>query len=104
MSALTVPTIRHTSALCNGYSRGYFCTRPLDHEARHAATYPSAILGRSVVVEVWGTDVHQAARERGQAAITLRANERLLQVVDLIDAGVDPDAAWSSVEAEAAAS
>lgn len=73
------------------------CFRRQGHGGRHAF-----IGGTGRVWDVWGDDVHQAARERGRAALTEKANERLTCVVDLIAGGAEPDDAWASVEQDAA--
>ena len=100
MSTLIVPGVPAVPACLDarGDGHGLLCTRPRGHGAgRHAASYPVGP-GRRAVVEVWGEDVHAEARQRGRDAINERANERVMQVIDLIAAGVDPDKAWATVE------
>lgn len=76
------------------YAGGPRCWRPEGHGGRHAF-----IGSGGEVLAVWGEDVHAETRARGRAALTAKANGRIMQVVDLIAEGADPDDAWATVEA-----
>lgn len=51
---------------CDDYSETYVCTRPKGHGGRHAGGYWAASDKTQTVLDVWGEDVHKAARERGR--------------------------------------
>ncbi|NUR81631.1 MAG: hypothetical protein HOQ21_14450 [Dermatophilaceae bacterium] len=88
------------SRWCLAESMSFRCTRRMGHQGRHAAGYPiEGWKGVWHVAHVWGTDTHREARERGRAALTAKANGRIMQVIDLIAEGAEPDDAWATVEA-----